>query len=555
MRLTCLGSLLLLLTLSTALDGQSQDQGLEAFGDVIDVRVLNLEVAVTGQDGRHVTGLGPEDFRLLVDGEEVAIEFFSEIRDGSAAPTAEAGDGSAVAAAPAVTPGELVGTSFLLFVDNYFGHARDRKIVLGQIAEQLSGLGPKDRMIVVAFDGRRLDLVGGGNSPEAIAEVLRAAMDQPAYGLQRQAELRFYESELRNLNFGLIEESSIHTVTEFVRKLSRQVETVVTAATTAMRTLAAAPGRKVMLLTSGGWPDDPTTYTVGTGNPEIRNLARQFSPKPAFDDLVGTANLLGFTIYPIDLRGKHHGPGAAEGGARGREVPSGGFDPALATFMKTTGRESEVELPMIELAQETGGRPMLNSFRETAMPRTLEDTRNYYWLGYTPKWRRDDGQHEVRVELLRPGLKSRSRASFRDLSRKAEVTMMVESNLLFSTRMAENTLDVQLRRPKKLRRGRLELPVSLKIPLDHVVMLPVARGFEARLELRVAVMNDDGDRSEIPVIPVVLGGRTPPPPNSHAVYDTSLRLRNERQRLSLALYDLAGETIFATSIDLDPDAS
>ncbi len=548
-----------LLVLPGALEGQSQS--LEAFGEVIDVRVLNLEVAVTDEDDRHVPGLRPADFRLLVDGEEVPIEYFSEIREGSARAGVEpSGDepsgGPGVAVVPSATPGEIVGTSFLLFVDNFFGHARDRKIVLREIIEQVRGFGPKDRMAVVSFDGRQLDLIGGwSSSPETVAENLRAAMDQRAFGLQRIAELNFFEAELSNLGAGLIQESTVNTVTEYVRKLSRQVTTVVNAATTAMRTMASAPGRKVLLLTSGGWPDDPATYAVGPDNQQIRNRNRDFSPKPAFDHLAGTANLLGYTVYPIDLRGKHHGPGAAEGGARGREVASQSFDPAIGTFMKTSGRESEVEMPMIALARETGGRAMINSFRETVMSRTLDDTGSYYWLGYTPKRQRDDGRHEVRVEVLRPGLTSRSRRSFRDLSRKAEVTMMVESNLLFSTPLSEHSLEVRLGSPKKARRGRIELPISLKIPLDDIVMLPVAGGFEARLELRVAVMNEDGDRSEIPVIPVVLGGATAPPPNAHAIYDTFLRLRRARQRLALALYDLASEKIFSTSIEFDPNSS
>src|SRR5688572_6141379 len=49
---------------------QSSDPSAEPFGEVIDVRVVNVEVVVTDREGKRVTGLQPGDFRLRVDGEE-----------------------------------------------------------------------------------------------------------------------------------------------------------------------------------------------------------------------------------------------------------------------------------------------------------------------------------------------------------------------------------------------------------------------------------------------------------------------------------------------------
>ena len=575
--------MVLLLALQVSFPLHGQERELDAFGEVIDVRVLNLEVAVTGKDGRHVPELAPEDFRLTVDGKEIPIEYFSEIRGGSAmmAPVAETIATAEAATVPTVKPGEVVGNSILLFIDNYFGIARDRKIVLQQLLEGLAEMRAEDRMAVVSFDGQQLDLVGNWeSSPRAIERTLQKAIAMPAGGLERLGELNRYGLQLRAQGAGLIQESTSNIRVEYIRVLSRQVETVVKAATTAMRALASPPGRKVMLLTSGGWPDDPSMFAAGL-NPEIRNRTRRFSPKRAFEELAGTANLLGYTIYPIDLPGRQTkqavdagnlsapgidfqpAPSTTAGGPGGRgpadppptqEQSTGQLmDAVMGQFDATGGREHAVEAPLISLARETGGKPMLNSFRASALPRTLDDTGSYYWLGYTPTWARDNEEHKVRVAVLRPGVKSRSRRSFRDLSRKSEVTMMVESNLLFSTDLQGHSLQVELGTPTR-KRGKLQLPVSLKIPMDQLVMLPVAGGFQANLELRVAVLDEKGARSEIPVIPVTLSGETKPPAGAHSVYDTSLVLRNIQQRLALALYDLAGEKILSTSIDLDPDS-
>lgn len=589
MRVDSRSKLFIILVLITALMPIlvfGDDSEPPVFGEVIDVRVLNLEVSVTDKDGQHVTDLGPRDFRLIVDGREVPIEYFSEIRQGSAMqrPEMEAGDTAAVqvAAVPSVTPGEVVGTSFLLFVDNFFGLARDRKIVLEKIIVDLPNLGPADRMAIVAFDGQRLDRVGNWTtSPGRIADNLQKALAQPTRGMQRMAELSLTTLELNTQGAGLITERDFNTQVEYSRKLSRQVETVVKAATATLRSMASPPGRKVMLLMSGGWPAGPSTYAAGL-DPAIRNATRRFSPKRAFAELASTANLLGYTVFPIDVPGRQiHLRGAEDNGERlavfsppletggGGGLPSPSsparFSPenyaiqelsaSMAWFDATTGREHTLEAPLIDLARETGGRALLNGFRSTALSRALDETSSYYWLGYSPTWAHDDKEHKVEVEVLRKGLESRSRRGFRDFSRQAEVTMMVESNLLFSTDLQGHSLEVELGAAGKVKRGKLELPVSLTIPLDQIVMLRSAKGFQAELELRVAVLDEKGDRSEIPVIPVSLGGEDKPPPGAYAIYDTSLMLRNIPQRVALALYDLAGEGILSTSIDFEPGAA
>ncbi len=133
----------------------------------------------------------------------------------------------------------------------------------------------------------------------------------------------------------------------------------------------------------------------------------------------------------------------------------------------------------------------------------------------------------------------------------AQVRSDHESNLLFDTDLRGHTLEATLGVPKK-KRKKLELPVSLKIPMDELLMVPVAGGFQANLELRVAVVDAEGARSEIPVIPVQIGGPTKPPPGAHAIYDTTLVLRPIQQQLALVLYDTAGEKMLSTSLDFDP---
>ncbi|HET9765256.1 MAG TPA: hypothetical protein VFS60_00330, partial [Thermoanaerobaculia bacterium] len=121
------------------------------FGEEIDVRVVNVEVVVTDAKGERVSGLSAGDFTLTVDGKPVAIDYFSEIRDGRplatpAAPGAEAPPASTVQPPAAAT----AGTNYLVFVDDYFAIAPQRDPVLEALRGSLDQLRPEDRMAVVA---------------------------------------------------------------------------------------------------------------------------------------------------------------------------------------------------------------------------------------------------------------------------------------------------------------------------------------------------------------------------------------------------------------------
>ena len=126
------------------------------FGEVVDVRVVNVEVVVTDREGRRVTGLEADEFELRVDGEATDIAYFSEVVDGRLA--ARAADVEGPDGGPQQVPstGEdgFVARNFLVFIDEFFTLARDRDLVLDRLIEQLAELGPADRMALVRYDGQ-----------------------------------------------------------------------------------------------------------------------------------------------------------------------------------------------------------------------------------------------------------------------------------------------------------------------------------------------------------------------------------------------------------------
>lgn len=530
-----------------------QPEGLPGvFGEVIEVRVINLEVVVTDKDGVRVPGLRTEDFRLLVDGDEVPIEYFTEIRGGTAVVGEERAK-PGIQNVPAVSPGKAVGTSFLVFVDDFFAIGRDRNLVLKRLKEDLPLLGADDRMAVVAYDGRGVEMLSSwSSSVPALEKSLEKAMDRPALGLQRLAEQRQYDIDQIFEAAGLLSASDLVFSDVFGRldpderfyaaQLAEQVERSVAAAAATLRGFANPPGRKVMLLLAGGWPFLPAEFVVA-------DFARPIFIEPGIDrgtdlfrSLTDTANLLGYTLYPIDVPGIQV---QAADASRRFGLPSSGL--ANSTFL----RETEVQFTLEYLAEKTGGRALINAQREEALAGVVSDTRSYYWIGFTPSWEESDKRHEVVVEVRDPKLKVRSRSSFLDSSRKHEVTMAVESALLFGNPPSREPLAIGFGRAKK-QGSRMEVPLVVGIPLASVTVLPSAGEFVADLELRVAVLDKEGRRAEIPVVPVTLRFGEEPPDGGVARYDTTLKMRREKHDVVVAIYDRVSGRILSGAGQVAP---
>ncbi len=547
-------SLLLGLALAAAAAGPTLAQAPRAgtklddaptFGERIDVRVVNVEVVVTDKSGNRVTGLPPGDFRLKVDGREVPIEFFSEVRGGDAIAPGPS-EGPPVAGLPSLAPGSPVGTSYLVFVDDYFSVGPRRDEVLTKLKDDLARLQPEDRMAIVAYDGRKLAMLASWTSDQAaLARALKEALKRPAHGLERVAELHSFDSSrrLRPVDF----ESSGRRFLDnrldveelvYARRLTDQVGKSVDAAVSTLRSFASPPGRKVMLLLDGGWPFSAGDYVTNNGNRAV--LEREV---PTGDvllrPLADTANLLGYTVYPVDVPGLD---------SLTVDASQGGPAPT-ATFPV---RQQEIYAALDFVAQATGGQALRAGQRTEALAKAAADTRSYYWLGFSPAHKGDDQHHNVQVEVRRPGLKVRSRSGYVDLSKAGEGAMMVESAMLFGSPAGTQSLPVEVGAATRSGRREIEVPLKIALPVAAMTVVPIEGKYRTELEIRAAAVDEDGNRSDIPVVPIKLAFEKPPEAGKYVPYNLTLKLRKTRQHLVIALFDPFGGRILTAEADVNP---
>ena len=498
--------------------GQSDEPAPDLFfGEEIDVRVVNLEVVVEDRSGNRVHGLDADDFRIFVDDLEVGVDYFTEILENRAV---ESRGGEAP---PAIGEGDSVPTNYLLFVDDDHTHVTFRRPVVRGFANQLANLGLRDQVAVVVQSRRRLQVLSPFTTDRrrtraALAELERG---RPFGGLLRSPRLidqsRFAQDPQGGLAPGARFDEDLTSVAADLpftamdlpsaasearaESLARDLEFSVTAVSSTMRSLDVPEGRKVLLLLAGDWP-------VGSFRLAGQGIGLR-SDWSILDALIDTANVLGYTVYPVDQQRR----------------------PSLMRWQN-----------LRQIAEQTGGRAYVAGANLGALRRVSEDTSNYYWLGFVPEYRRDDRAHEVRVELRRPGLRVRSRGGYVDLSRRAEADMETQGRLLFpdETRThAEPVLRVEIGEPEPTGpfRRKMLVPVTVQIPVGHFPVFPFEGRFLARLELRFAVVDRNGQQARMPVIPLSLAGTTQPAPDAVVPYDTVLTLRRRPHDLLVSVHD------------------
>ena len=498
-----------------------QDSSLpDLFSDVIDVRVVNVEVVVTDRKGDRIRGLEAEDFELLVDGEPMPVGYFTEIDNRRARVSPD----DRVAEAPALTADGAVGTNYLIFIDEVSAIRQSRDRILQHIENDLDLLGPTDRVALVAFDGRSLTrLTDWTSSRDEIESALRQARDRTALGLQNKFGLGF------------------------------QTRRSVMAAAGTLRSFADAPGRKVMLLLAAGWDTQADLW-----NPRVLWVLglSEASLVDLYGPLVHAANLVGYSLYPIDMGGA--GP-ARPNDPRVNHEEFGLT--GLAAPWRGGGDESEDPQRWRDvlryLADETGGLPMISFLGNRALAETSEDTRSYYWLGFEPQRAEDDVLHDIEVRVVgRPSLQVRSRRHYMDVSRGTETTMLVEGALLFGGAPGAAVLDVGFGAPRKAGFRKIAVPMEVRIPLDGLTMLPIGdERMMNELEFRFTVIDEFGDHSDTPVSRIPIVGSDTPPPGAVFVYETDLVMRKRMHRYVAAVYHPLSGAILSASGEVDPDMS
>jgi VWFA-related protein len=417
------------LTAATLIFGQTPATPGPAPQDIDVVRVstelVQTDVMVFDKAGKFVDGLQREQFELKVDGKPQPISLFDRVVSGSQKEEQLASGRNGANGSQPLTGAMQRGRTVIFFIDDLHLSAssvqKTRKAILAFIDNEMNS---SDQIAIASATGQigflqqftdnkavlRAAVARLNHRPYAIVD-MGGSMPMTEYTALRVDQgdrdpLEYYARQLMKENnfsipgagglgpplggpinqprppqprgFGLTLEAAQRMVKERAQVMLKQAGDVTSntllGLESLMRSSAQLPGRKLIFLVSDG-------FFLNDRNTGFGNKLKQ---------ITDAAVRSGAVIYSLDARGL---VGMTDASSNRPDI-----DGALSR--SNIGELSASQDPLFALAEDTGGRALLNSDAlNGALSRALNETSNYYLLAWRPSEEDQKAQNYKRIEV------------------------------------------------------------------------------------------------------------------------------------------------------------
>ncbi|MDQ5870905.1 MAG: VWA domain-containing protein [Acidobacteriota bacterium] len=494
------------------------------FTEEVEVRVMDIDVVVTGRDGRPVTDLRREDFTIRIDGKPVPIDYFARVDEGTIhAPDLATASPDQVLAAYRRGEEAYVPRHFLMYVD--VGHLAPnaRKRGLEALRDLVTRMGPNDRGRVILFDRRAKELTEWTSSKEALFAAL-TKIEKAGVGMSRLLTER---QTLREIDSNSRRSTREFLVRNYAEQERAEIRDLLQDLGAELATLAPLAGKKAFLFVSGGFDFQPgyamANYALGQASLlslDARNVSQEL------DAIARRANASEVTFYTVDARGLE-----AEG------MSASNDDPLLSRPGVSFLARQDSQHGLSYLARETGGLALLNTNDlQGGLARVYQDTSVYYSIGVTVSKLPATAYEDIRVDVNRPATTVRARRGYAPRSEDDRALDRVQASLRTNLSYAGIPMTLRTSPPTK-KGGRYSLPISATFPASGLTFSGDATGRRAAADVYIAAMDDSGRMSEISKQEATF---TLPPGADEAtplVYSAALTTRKGNHRIVVSIRD------------------
>jgi len=478
------------------------------FSETIEVRVINVDVVVTGKDGKPVRGLTKEDFELYENGKPQQISNFLEMRpEDSPVPAATAG--TAMQPNPdALRPPDTRARNFVVFLDSSTIHPFTRDRVFKPLERFLHrAVRAGDHVMVVSWNpGLKVDLPFT-NSVDDATKALDHLVGTTTQALSAKHDLDMTEQRIRQLpaDYAMMQQrptigDAVHEADIYANKVTFEQAQRVEALKSVIASLRGLGGRTSLVLFTDQLSTNPAMpvydYIEGMkdqfdgGSTYVARVAAQRFEDPTLAQRIGDlANSSGITLYPISASGL----GVDFGGISADNIGTAN------TSIAQVSHSDEALLALHQIAAATGGIALTNSNNfDLAFDTLTQDTLAYYSLGYHTEGQRQDIVRSISVKLKKKGYTVRARQSFVEKSLISEMDDAVGANLLYP--IAKNDLNVTMAKAGDAATSPDQhkvVPVLIKIPTSSLTLIPDGTDLVGQFSSYTAFIRNDGKVSEV----------------------------------------------------------
>jgi VWFA-related protein len=513
------------------------------FIETVNVSVVSVDVYVTDKKGR-VSSLTRNDFQIFEDGQMMGITNFLAVEGGKPVGAAAEPEAAPAAGGPPklpagyekVTVPEDQKLRLVIYIDNYNLKPFDRNRVMRELRVFLDQkLRRGDEVMLVTYD-RELHVRHPFTSdPAAVASQLLEIEKISAQGVHQECERR---EVLRNIDDSLAGPQAMSFARAYAGATFNDLSFSIDALKNVVSSLAGMPGRKAVVYVSDGLPmisGEDVFYAVQNkfSGTSIISENSEFDASRRFEELASQANANRVTFYTIDAGGlRTYSSTTAENATAGQGV-----------YIDSINM-SNMQSPLQMIAEKTGGVSVINSNNVgPQLDRIADDFNSFYSLGYTPAHQGDGRYHRITVKVKRKGVNVRFREGYRDKSIEARMSDGTLAALQFPYQSNPLGLSLEFGHPTERKDGLFLVPISVRIPLGRLTLVPRQQGSQAKVRLFIGAMDPDGGTSEVQQVPVPisvpaaevakLGGK-------HFLYTISLLMRGGDQKVSIGMRDDVG---------------
>jgi VWFA-related protein len=455
-----------------------------SFRESVEVRVMDLDVVVLDGKGQPARNLKKEDFRVRIDGKEMPIDYFTRVEEGTIhAPDLATASPDRVLAEYQKGGDAYVPRHFLMYVDSGHLSPNLRNRALESLRDFVTRLGPSDSARVVVFDRNPKVVVEWTASKELLLDGLSSM--EKSVGMSRlQTEMQ----TLRDIDMTNRRNTRGSLARSYAEQERREVQNLLKDLDSQVSTLVPLPGKKKIILVSGGFDFQPgyamTSYALGASAGlavfDTRNMASEL------EAVTRRANALDVTIDSIDARG-----------LIGEGTSASNDDPISMRSGVSFFARQDSQLGLVTLARETGGVALLNSNDlQKGLARVYEESSTYYSIGVNLSKLGGAGHRQVRVEVTKPGYEARARRGYAVLSAEDRARAGARATILTNVSYASLPVQLKLAPPHKGKKL-YEVPVTVVIPASALTFLPEGDKRKASAEIYVGAIDDSGNTSDI----------------------------------------------------------
>lgn len=533
---------LLLLTLLAPAAFAAAQVGLP-YTEEIEVRVINVDVVVTGPDGKPVEGLDVKDFELFEDGRPVEITNFSRVVEGKLDLEPET-----VARPTGYEAFEAVRSplTWAIYVDQSNVSPGRRNQAIRELRKFVAeSMQEGDRGIIASYDGFTFRVHQAMTTERAklldgIARVEKQAVRRgPTYveGTALRAQIQAAE---QGEDAGYVADR----LSWLVEQEATRTKNAILSMRSFLDVVSGGEGRMALIYVGAGFDVLPGISLVEPFRRRFPDM--QFSPQgpkpeehqPRLERevrrLIERIGSTRATVYTIHAGDEGASKSAEDGGSMDF---IGGMEGDRAELMQAG--------IVREIAERTGGRGFKSTPGLATQLRSVATDMNlYYSLGYAPKGKAGTTR-DVRVRVKVPGARVRHRESVRERSAEEQAEDAVVAALFDAKPVNPLAVVVEPGKTRTVRAGAPRLvSVAVKVPLKNLTLLPGDSSHRASLVFHFAAAGEDGSvwRMASKDLPIEIPHtEISSAVAKHITYSVEVPLLTRGMRLSVSVLDQIGQ--------------